>query len=185
MILIFILHLFFRFSTKLYTFYQFQLIWAPKLVEISKAGLKKSCSVQPQYSFSRKIENCWNIMTICWKMLIYIYIYCRLEHETSATLVAAYPWDQFSWNEIKLIENSWNKLKKKRENSDQDRMPVCQWAWRMERAVDHHMAVRERELAEEKKDHEMKMAEGRRQLFMTAGIHFWWLLPLKGYNKPM
>jgi hypothetical protein len=52
--------------------------------------------------------------------------------------------------------------------SDQDRM----WAWRMERAVDHHMAVRERDLAEQREDHEMKMAEGKRRLFMTAGIHF-------------
>jgi hypothetical protein len=33
------------------------------------------------------------------------------------------------------------------------------------------MAVRERDLAEQREDHEMKMAEGRR-LFMTAGVHF-------------
>jgi hypothetical protein len=41
-----------------------------------------------------------------------------------------------------------------RVESDQD----CMCAWRMERAVDHHMAVRERDLAEQKEDHEMKMA---------------------------
>jgi hypothetical protein len=34
------------------------------------------------------------------------------------------------------------------------------------------MAVRERELAEQREDHEMKMAEGKRRLFMTAGVRF-------------
>jgi hypothetical protein len=52
-----------------------------------------------------------------------------------------------------------------RVESDQDR-------WRMERAVDHHMAVRERDLAEQREDHEMKMAEGKILLFMTAGVRF-------------
>jgi hypothetical protein len=55
-----------------------------------------------------------------------------------------------------------------RVESDQDRM----WAWRMEKAVDHHMAVRERDLAEQREDHEMKMAEGERLLFMIAGVRF-------------
>ncbi len=55
----------------------------------------------PNILFQEKLK----IVEIYWNMLkyvdIYIYIYCRLELKTSATLVAAYPWDQFSWNEIK------------------------------------------------------------------------------------
>ncbi len=39
-----------------YTINTFQLILAPKLVEISKAGLKKSCSVQPQYFFQEQLK---------------------------------------------------------------------------------------------------------------------------------
>ena len=75
-----------------------------------------------------------------------------------------YPWDFVT----PMALNSRGEQIYYRVESDQD----CMWAWRMERAVDHHMAVRERDLAEQKEDHEMKMAEGRRQLFMTAGVHF-------------
>jgi hypothetical protein len=75
-----------------------------------------------------------------------------------------YPWDFVT----PMALNSRGEQIYYRVDSDQDRM----WAWRMERAVDHHMAVRERDLAEQREDHEMKMAEGRRRLFMTAGVHF-------------
>ncbi len=52
-----------------------------------------------------------------------------------------YPWDLVT----PMALNSRGEQIYYRTKSDQDRMPVCQWAWRMERAVDHHMALRERD----------------------------------------
>ena len=53
-----------------------------------------------------------------------------------------YPWDFVT----PMALNSRGEQIYYRVESDQDRM----WAWRMERAVDHHMAVRERDLAEQR-----------------------------------
>ncbi len=36
----------------------------------------------------------------------------------------------------------------------------------------HHMAVRERDLAEQREYHEMEMEKGKRRLILTAGVRF-------------
>ncbi len=70
------------------------------------------------------------------------------------------------WDIVTLMAlNSRGEQIYYRVESHQDR-------WRMERAVDHHMAVRGHDLAEQREDHEMKMAEGKRLLFMTAVVRF-------------
>ena len=77
--------------------------------------------------------------------------HARESAETVAHWQRHYPWNFVT----PMALNSRGEQIYYRVESDQD----CMWAWRMDRAVDHHMAVRERDLGNLSDSHARDLRE--------------------------
>ena len=97
---------------------------------------------------------------------IYIYVpilytqftsFCNGEDQAPDPPATVTHWQRhYPWNFVTpMALNSRGEQIYYRVESDQDRM----WAWRMDRAVDHHMAVRERDLGNLSDSHARDLRE--------------------------